>query len=153
MPVSDYIANLRTRIGHGLLMLPGVCAIIVRDGRVLLQRRADTGEWGTVGGAVDPGETPAVAVLREAKEETGLAIAIDRVAGVYSSPEIVYPNRDRCIYVTTSFRCRVVGGTLEAVDGESAELRWFDPADLPPLHGDANVRVHDALPEHGEAKW
>ncbi|MEM6313154.1 MAG: NUDIX domain-containing protein, partial [Planctomycetota bacterium] len=127
MPVSPYIKQLRQHIGHDLLMLPGACAIIVDDGRVLLQRRADTGEWGTVGGAVDPGETPAEAAVREAREETGLHVAIDRLAGVYTSPEIVYPNHDRCIYVITSFRCRVIGGELEAIDGESVELRWFGP--------------------------
>ncbi|MEM6312629.1 MAG: NUDIX hydrolase, partial [Planctomycetota bacterium] len=64
-----------------------------------------------------------------------------------------YPNHDRCIYVITSFRCRVIGGELEAIDGESVELRWFGPDELPPLHGAANQRVHDALPVDAAPAW
>jgi 8-oxo-dGTP pyrophosphatase MutT (NUDIX family) len=73
MGISDHIRDLRAQVGTRLLLLPGVAAVI-RDqrGRVLFLRRADNGAWGLPAGAVDPGETPAEAVAREAHEETGL---------------------------------------------------------------------------------
>lgn len=62
MPASDYVASMRSRIGHDLLLLPAVTAVI-RDGeRFLLARSAQNGSWGFIGGAVEPFEEPADAV-------------------------------------------------------------------------------------------
>ena len=68
MPISDYLKRIRAAIGHEMLLNPGVAAII-RDeaGRVLLQKRSDDGTWSLPAGAIDPGETPAQAVVREAQ--------------------------------------------------------------------------------------
>lgn len=152
MAASDYIRRLRERVGHDLLLLPGASAMIFDDaGRILLQRRSDTGGWFVIGGAIDPGETPADAAVREAREETGLDVEPTRLSGVYTSPEIVYPNGDRCVYVTTAFRCRVIGGALRPDGDESLELAWFDPHELPPMRADGVQRVLDAVPERGEA--
>src|SRR4051812_42054560 len=63
MPISDYIHNLRTKIGNDLLLLPSVGAVILNDERhVLLQRSTDDGKWYVPGGAIDPGEEPADAI-------------------------------------------------------------------------------------------
>ena len=69
MPISAYVRGLRARVGRELLLVPGVAAV-VRDGagRVLAQHRADNGVWGLPGGAIDPGEAPACAVVREVRE-------------------------------------------------------------------------------------
>jgi 8-oxo-dGTP diphosphatase len=56
--------------------LVGVSAVVVRDGRVLVGRRKGShgaGQWAFPGGKVDAGEDPADTVLRELREETGLA--------------------------------------------------------------------------------
>ena len=64
-------------------MLPSACAVVVDDGgRVLLGCRADTGKWSLPAGAIDPGEQPADAAVREVYEETRLHIAVERLAGV-----------------------------------------------------------------------
>ena len=152
MPISDHVLRLREKIGNDLLFLPGSCSIIVGDdGRVVLQRRSDTGTWHTIGGVIDPGETAADCAVREAKEETGLDIEVTRLSGVYTSPLVVYPNGHRCMYVTTTFRCRVIGGHLHAADEESLEVAWFHPDALPPMRPDTIRRIRDALPERGEA--
>lgn len=152
MATSDYVRRLRGKVGHDLLLLPGASAMIFDDaGRVLLHRRGDTGQWFVIGGAVEPGETPAEAAVREAREETGLEVEPTRLVGVYTSLEVVYPNGDRCRYVVTAFRCRVVGGEPRPDGEESLELKWFDPRELPPMRADAVQRVLDALPERGEA--
>ncbi len=134
MPISPYIAKLRTRIGHDLLLLPAVTAIILDDqNRALLHRSADDNRWYTIGGAIDPGEEPAAACIREVREETGLIVTIDRIVAVGSSPVITYPNGDECQYISTAFLCNVTGGKL-AVSEESHELRYFADDELDALN-------------------
>ncbi|MEU5950370.1 NUDIX domain-containing protein [Micromonospora sp. NPDC047465] len=75
MAISQYVAGLRKLVGKDLLILPSACAVVVDDsGRVLLGRRVDTGRWSLPAGAIDPGEQPADAVVREVYEETGVNI-------------------------------------------------------------------------------
>ena len=154
MPASDYVRELRSKIGHDLLLLPGASAMIFDDaGRVLLQRRGDTGQWFIIGGGIDPGETAAQAAVREAKEESGLDVEATRLSGVYTSPEVVYPNGDRCIYVTIAFRCHILGGELTADGDETLDLQWFEIDRLPEMRPDAIARVLDAATERGEATF
>jgi ADP-ribose pyrophosphatase YjhB (NUDIX family) len=134
MPISPYIRALREKIGHDRLLNPGVAALI-RDaeGRILLQRRSDDGSWSLPAGAVDPGERPGEALIREVFEETGLKVVPEQLAGVFSGPGFlhVYPHGDRLEVFSVVFLCRVVGGVLEPRDGESAEFRYVAAAELP----------------------
>ena len=134
MPVSDYIKGIRAATGHERLLNPGVAAII-RDerGRVLLQHRSDDGSWSLPAGAIDPGETPAQAVVREAHEETGLHVVPEKVAGVFGGEGFrhTYPNGDQIEIVSIVFLCRVTGGTLGGLDGETLELRYVAPDSFP----------------------
>ena len=83
--MSAYLEWLRAYVGHHLIPLVYATALI-RDeaGRLLFQRRADFGEtwWGLPGGLLEPGETPAACVRREALEETGLRVEPIRLTGV-----------------------------------------------------------------------
>lgn len=141
MPISPYIARMRSHIGTDLLLLPGVSGI-VRDveGRILLTRRSDNGRWSLPAGIIDPGEQPSDAVLREIREETGVVAEIDGVGGLATHP-VVYPNGDRCEYLNVWFRCRAVGGEARVNDDESTEVGWFHPDDLPELDGWARLRI------------
>ena len=134
MPISDYLKGIRAAIGHEMLLNPGVAAII-RDeaGRVLLQKRSDDGTWSLPAGAIDPGETPAEAVVRETYEETGLHVVPEKVAGVFGGERFrhTYPNGDKLEIVSIVFLCKVTGGTLGGLDGETLELRYVLPEDLP----------------------
>ncbi len=132
MAPADYTAWLRARVGTALIVLPSVSAVVRDDaGRMLLQLHAETDEWGLPGGAVEPEEDPADAVVREVREETGLEIAVERLIGVYGGPDstVVYRNGDRTSYVRTSYVARVVGGELQPDERESLELRWVPIAE------------------------
>ena len=64
--VRSYLARLRGRVGHELIMLTGVSACIFDQvGSVLLAHHVDSGIWALPGGAVEPDEDPAAAVARE----------------------------------------------------------------------------------------
>src|ERR1051326_3673701 len=146
MGISAYIKGLREKIGHEMLLLPSVSAIILDDaGRVLLQRASDDGKWYTIGGAMEPGEEPADAVVREVREETGLEVTPVRVTSVGAGPEVVYPNGDRVRDVAIAFLCRIVGGRLGVNDDESLELRYFRSDELPELRADQLERVRHAM--------
>jgi ADP-ribose pyrophosphatase YjhB (NUDIX family) len=128
---------------------PGVAAVIFEDGRVLLQRRDDTGRWGLPGGGVEPGESVRQAVIREVREETGLLVEPIRLIGVYSDPVhhqvVTYPDGNIIHYVSTVFECVVHGGALACGD-ESLALDWFDPDTLPEdMMLISTVRIRDAL--------
>lgn len=146
MATPDFIIALRKKIGHDPLWLIGVTAYVEDDaGRILLGRRADTGEWAPVYGIVDPGEEPADAVIREVMEETGVAVEAERLVRVRAQQQMtVYANGDQVQYLDLMFLCRPAadGGTTPYVaDDESLDVGWFTPDALPsPLAASALER-------------
>lgn len=147
MPLSPYLARLRGRVGHELIMLTGVSACIFDEvGRVLLAHHVDSGIWALPGGAVEPDEDPAAAVAREAREELGIAVTLQGLIGVYGGPEfrVSYPNGDLVSYVAIVYACRAAG-TPAALDiSEVDEVRFVAHLDglpaarwLPSVHADA----------------
>lgn len=132
MAISDYLRRLRERIGHELVLLPAVCVLIWNDdGQLLLMREAQTGRWQTVGGMIDPDESPWDAAVREAEEETGLTVRLERLRTALGGPgyRVHYPNGDLCSYVSIVFDAVVLAGELSG-DDEVEELRWFDLDDV-----------------------
>jgi len=127
--IAPYIQRLRARVGHDLLVLPSV-AVLPRDpgGRLLLVRLVDTGQWATIGGAVEPDESPQEAAGRETEEEAGVRVALGPILGVLGGPDyrITYPNGDETAYVTCVFEATVIGGTPRADGEETSEVGWFD---------------------------
>lgn len=138
MGMSEYLKDLRSKIGDNLLLVP-VAAAIIRDaeGRVLLQRRRDNGRWGVPGGIIDPGEAPAEALIREVLEETGLLVRPQALIGVFGgeAARFVYPNGHQVEPTIILFECEIVEGHLEARDGESLELSYFVAEEIGTLSG------------------
>jgi 8-oxo-dGTP pyrophosphatase MutT (NUDIX family) len=145
MPTPDFVLDLRRHVGTAPLPLVGVTAVILREDRVLLGRRSDTGALTPITGIVDPGEEPAVAAAREALEEAGVRIRVDRLAWVHQVPRVVYGNGDQADYLDLTFRCAWVEGEPYAADGEMIDLGWHDPAGLGELHAEHRRRVEAAL--------
>ena len=154
MPVPEYIRQLRRKIGHDLIIAPGVCGLVFNDrGEILLHKRADFGTWALIGGMLDPGEAPADAIVREVMEETGVQCLPERVTGIYNTPVITYPNGDLAQFVITAFQCRAHRGEPRVNDDESLEVRYFPPDDLPDMRADLRVRIAHALVDLPRARF
>ena len=133
MPASAYLTSLRERVGHDLLLLPAVSAVI-RDevGRILLARSHGDEQWALIGGGMEPGEEPMDAIAREIREELGVEASVGRIIGVYGGEKMIitYPNGDRCAYVTTAYECRIEAGPMTLEQGELADVAWFGPEEV-----------------------
>jgi 8-oxo-dGTP pyrophosphatase MutT (NUDIX family) len=126
--ISHYMRELRQLVGNQLLTSPGAGGIVFNEqGQVLLQQRADNGQWNPPAGAVDPHESPADAVVREVWEETGLLVEPVRLVGVYGGPElhVTYPNGDQVAIQSAVFECRVIGGQPSPDGQESLAVSFF----------------------------
>lgn len=136
MPLSPYVRQLREYVGHELLLLPGVTAVI-RDGDAfLLARQRDTEKWSLVGGGVEPGEDPQGAIVREVEEELGCVPVVTGIVGAYGGPGLAatLPNGDQVSYVTVAFACEIVKSAITAGDGELIEVGWFTVSEARQLH-------------------
>ncbi|MEO8107456.1 MAG: NUDIX domain-containing protein [Actinomycetes bacterium] len=128
-----YVADLRSTVGHRRLLLPAVSVHIRdEDSRLLLVYQRDRNQWGTVGGAIEPGESPAEAAVREASEETGLEVELTALAAALGGEgfAMTYPNGDECAYISIVFDARVIGGQLRPDGVEVSQCEWFAPEDL-----------------------
>src|SRR3990172_3288706 len=104
-----------------------VGCIVALDGKLILTRRTiepGYGLWTFPSGYVDLGEEAHAAAAREAKEETGMDVDVQRLVGVYG-------NDDRTI-VFIVYAGAVVGGELTVGD-ESDQIGFFSMHDLPEL--------------------
>ena len=115
---------------------PCVGVVVVRDGAVLLVKRAlepFRGYWDIPGGFLESGEPPAEGARRELREETGLEIAPTEVVGIYMDVygEEQEPTLNICYLAT------VIGGE-ERAGSDATETAWF---------------ALDALPEQIAFTW
>ena len=115
----------------------GAASVIVDDkGRVLLVKHS-YGElnWELPGGGGEAGESVEEAARREAREEIGVELEVDRLTGVYWEPAI------RAHHFV--FRARAIGTPRVA---DPAEIGWFSPDDLPRPFSDFTMRrIADGL--------
>jgi len=110
-----------------------VSAAIIRDGRVLIARRAkgaSTGVFTLPGGMVEAGETLQEAVVREVQEETGVGIEQLGLAGQREFITRDEAGRVSRHFVILCFACRWVSGEGTPLLEELSELRWLRPAEL-----------------------
>ena len=145
MPTPDFVLRIRDRIGHEPLWLVGTTAVVVDDDRLLLVKRADTGEWTPVAGIVEPGEHSADAAEREVWEEARVRAEVVRLAAIGVTREYEYPNGDRTRFTDHTYRLRWVSGTPEVGDDESTDVGWFPMDALPPIPERYRARIDRAL--------
>jgi 8-oxo-dGTP diphosphatase len=137
----DVIDQLRPQIGKALYVGAGAMAAVRRaDGRLLVARRIDDGEWSLPGGFTHLGENAAHTVVREVLEETGLQIHPERLLGISSQVQPwVYPNGDQTQAVVSLFLAQPLGGKLRPDGIEASQAKWMAPEELLALETHPNL--------------
>lgn len=127
----------------------GVTVAVIRDGQVLVTKRADFPMWCLPGGGVDAGESVAQAAVREVREETGLRVVLTRLVGIYSRPRW-HRGGDHNV----CFAASPVGGTPRAQEAEVREVSFHAPDALPePFLWWHHQEIEHALGGVGGAVW
>jgi len=121
-------------------MRPEVCvgAVVVSDEQLLLVRRGRgpaQGEWSVPGGRVEAGETLAEAVIRELREETGIAGVCAEMMGW------VERIGDDHHFVVLDFRVVALDDSDPVAGDDAAEAMWV------PLHEVSELNLVDGLAE------
>jgi len=106
---------------------------------VLIERRNPPHGWALPGGFVDVGEAPEVAARREAREETGLDVALTGLLGCYGDPR--RDSRGHTVSIVYTGEAR---GEPRAGD-DAKRVAVFDPKRLPPLAFDHDQIIADFL--------
>ena len=139
----DYIHDLRKVTGPRKLILNCAGALIIRDGKILFQRRTDNGKWGLIGGLLEMNETYEEACLREIREETGLEVKLESFLGIFHNHDMVWSNGDAAHVLSAMYTAGVVSGEPR-IDGESYELRFFGQDEMPELFAEDHIAALDA---------
>ena len=142
------------RLGRqGQIRLGCSASLFDTQGRILLTKRADNGQWCLPGGAVDPGESVAEACEREVFEETGLTVRVKRLVGVYSHPDqlVIYPDGNKIQAVALHFEVEWIGGEA-ALSSETTDFGYFTRDELEKLEflGRHKERILDSLTDARE---
>jgi len=99
--------------------------------KVLLVRRTDNGKWAVPGGYMEAGESFSEACKREVLEETGLEVNVNRLIGIYTSPNLLleYPDGNKWQLVVLHFDAEFASGELNPGE-ETTELGFFSISEI-----------------------
>ena len=89
--------------------------------------------WGFPGGAIEIGETPEQAAIRELKEETGLDVEVQSLLGVYTDSDMRYPNGDQAHSICIVYCLKAIAGSLRCDQDETIDLKYFALDELPDM--------------------
>jgi 8-oxo-dGTP diphosphatase len=110
--------------------IPVVCAVIEREGRVLVAQRPAHKhlplKWEFPGGKVEPGETAEAAIIREIREELGCDLLIARALPRFTHAYAV-------VIEMIPFVCHLAPGSCEPRALEHVALQWIRPEELPAI--------------------
>jgi ADP-ribose pyrophosphatase YjhB (NUDIX family) len=139
---------------QGRIRLGCSAAIFDKEGRVLLTKRLDNGQWCLPSGGVEPGESVTEGCEREVLEETGLSVRVKRFVGVYSHPDqlTVYSETDKFQIIALHFEAEITGGELGLSD-ETSDFGYFTTEEIEGLEmlGRHKERILDTLANQTEA--
>ncbi len=123
-------------------------ALISDDKKLLMLKRADSGNWTMPGGTMEFGESLKDCAIREVLEETGLTVEIQDIIGIYTDPQIVVEYSDG--EVRQEFSALYYGIVKKGntrIDDESTEFRWMSIDELSdiPMADSQKIRVNDVI--------
>ena len=124
-------------------LVPSVTAIVTNnDGHLLLVHKTDNDLWALPGGGMDVGESITDAVVREVKEETGLAVEVTGLVGVYTNPGHVmaYDDGEVRQQFSLCFTTRLLGGEIRT-SSETSEVKFVPPGRVDELNIHPSMRL------------
>jgi len=110
----------------------GVGAVIIKDGKILLEKRKNDpgkGKWSIPGGLVELGESVEQTVMREVEEETGLEVEKPEHIDVVDNIIRDESGRVKYHFVIIDYFMKLKGGTLKAAS-DAEELKWVPLSDV-----------------------
>ena len=123
--------------------LVGVGAIIIHDGKILLEKRGNDpgkGKWSIPGGKVELGESVGQTVIREVKEETGLEVEKPEHVDIVDNVVLDDKGRIEYHFVIIDYLVKLRGGILKA-GSDALDLKWVSLKDVEALDLTKTFRV------------
>lgn len=145
MPAEAIQAQFAKEIGYITPKVAADAAIFNAGGEILLMERADGRGWCLPCGFVEPNERPAETAIREAREETGLEVAIRQLVGVFTRMPNAVTGPSTTVAVV--HWCEVIGGELN-VSHEGKALRYWPIEEMQDWHPN-----HDKYARAAYAVW
>lgn len=114
------------------IIVTGGAIIQDQQGRILLQKRSDYGNWGLPGGGMEPGESIEETMKREVFEETGLEVIEYDLYGIYSGPRMQYryPDGNEVVFVMFIFNAQADIEGRMASDGKTLIFKDYNSESL-----------------------
>lgn len=125
----DFIKFIRGKVGHERVFIPCASVLLVnKEGKVLVETRADNDMKAFPGGCQELGEYNIDAAKREIKEETGLDVEIVKNLGMVERFNFTWPNGDKAHTLTFCYLAKLKNDeeTPSISDKESTKLEWMD---------------------------
>jgi len=156
MVMEQYFKDLRQKIGHEEIIMPGVAGVLFDDThtKVLMEQRGD-GEsgWSLVGGMQTLGESTVTTIIREFKEETGLDVKVTALIGVDSNFHQTFPNGDQAQIPMTLYEVEQVGGQITPDGDETLAVQFVSLAERPKMYNRQHQLAVDQLYQQIPYGW
>ena len=145
-----YIRKIRQLVGHQPLIMTSASGALVNEQEaVLLQERADTGDWGFPGGYMEFGETFEQTVVREFKEDAGIAVEPQRLLKILDHDTYTYPNGDVVQPVNVFYLVRrTTARQYSTKPSETVRTRYFGLHESPHFFNQQHAKMWAVLKEY-----
>lgn len=145
-----YIRKIRQLVGHQPLIMTSASGALVNEQEaVLLQERADTGDWGFPGGYMEFGETFEQTVVREFKEDAGIAVEPQRLLKILDHDTYTYPNGDVVQPVNVFYLVRrTTARQYPTKPSETVRTRYFGLHESPHFFNQQHAEMWAVLKEY-----
>ena len=147
--MADYIHEMRALVGHRPMILTTAAGALLDDqNRLLLQERADTGDWSFPGGYMEFGASFKETCKREYLEDAGIEVEPVKLLDLFDKDFYAYPNGDQTQLITALYLVRQTGGKpLDHVTNETTQVKYFDLNHLPKLFNEQSKKMAQAVIE------
>ncbi|WP_125607769.1 NUDIX hydrolase [Lapidilactobacillus bayanensis] len=141
--MANYIKEIRNLVGHRPIILVACGGALLNEHKqILLQERADTGNWSIPGGFMEYGESLKQTCAREFAEDSGIKVEVGRHLGYFDQDFSTYPNGDVTQVIGHLFEVHQIGGQpLDHVTDETLSTQWFDLDSLPTIQFSQNEKM------------